>query len=83
MPFLFPWTDAPAGELARITAAYPWRSRASRSWQEWSLQLGVRRHGTLLGCQSFETLNYLVTRTDETGSWLGRAHQGQGVHSCT
>lgn len=79
MPFLFPWTDAPAGELARNTAAYHWRSRASWSPKEWGLQLGVWRGGHLVGCQGFETRDYLVTRTGETGSWLGRAHQGQGI----
>lgn len=79
MPFLFPWTHAPVGELARNTAAYHWRNRASWSRKEWSLQLGVWHDGVLVGCQGFEARHYLVTRTGETGSWLGRAHQGRGL----
>jgi RimJ/RimL family protein N-acetyltransferase len=33
----------------------------------------------LLGVQGFNTTKYLVTRSGETGSWLGREHQGRGV----
>ena len=29
--------------------------------------------------QGFTTSDYLVTRTGETGSWLGREHQGRGI----
>lgn len=79
MPFFTPWTDAPAGELARNTAAYHWGCRAGWSPQSWSLQLGVWYNGRLVGCQGFETTDYLVTRTGETGSWLGLTHQGQGI----
>lgn len=79
MPFGFPWTDAPPGELARNTARYHWRTRADFRPAEWSLQLGVWRGDELVGSQGFETTNYLVTRTGETGSWLGRQFQGQGI----
>lgn len=79
MPFATPWTDAPAGELARNTAAYHWGCRVTWSPAAWSLQLGVWHEGRLVGCQGFETTDYPVTRTGETGSWLGMAHQGQGI----
>ena len=79
MPFLFPWTDAPPGELARNTAQYHWRKRAEFSPQAWALLLGVWLDGVLVGCQGFETTDYLVTRTGETGSWLGLAYQGRGI----
>lgn len=79
MPFYFPWTDAEPRELARNTAAYHWRSRASSTPDSWSLHLGVWLDGELVGSQSYETQDYLVTRTGETGSWLGRAHQGRGT----
>lgn len=32
-----------------------------------------------MGTQGFSTTDYLVTRTGETGSWLGREHQGRGT----
>lgn len=79
MPFSFPWTDAPRGELARNTAAYHWRARASFSVDAWGLHLGVWHEGELVGSQSYETENFLVTRTGETGSWLGREYQGRGI----
>lgn len=79
MPFYYPWTDAPRGQLARNTAAYHWRARADFSVESWSLQLGVWHEGVLVGSQSYETENFLVTRTGETGSWLGREYHGRGI----
>lgn len=79
MPFFFPWTDAPAEELLRNTAQYHWRTRADFSPAAWALHLGVWRDGELVGTQGLETKDFLVTRTGETGSWLGRAFQGQGI----
>lgn len=79
MPFYYPWTDAPRGQLARNTAAYHWRNRATFSPDAWSLHLGVWLDGELVGTQGYETENFLVTRTGETGSWLGRDFQGRGI----
>ena len=79
MPFFFPWTDAPAGDLARNSAQYHWRCRAEFSAAKWDLNLGVWLDGVLLGTQGVGTPHFLVTRTGETGSWLGQEHQGQGV----
>lgn len=79
MPFYFPWTDAPREELARNTAAYHWRSRADFSPASWGLHLAVFHEGRLVGTQGFETSDYLVTRTGETGSWLGREFHGRGI----
>ncbi len=79
MPFYFPWTEAPAAELARNTAQYHWRQRASFSPAKWSLDLGVWLGGELVGTQAISTEDFLVTRTGETGSWLGLAHQGRGI----
>ncbi|MBA2716023.1 MAG: GNAT family N-acetyltransferase [Propionibacteriales bacterium] len=79
MPFAFPWTDAPRTELARNMAVHYWQSRAASSKERWSLELVVRREGEVVGIQAFAAENYLVTRTGETGSWLGLEHQGQGT----
>ena len=32
-----------------------------------------------MGCQGITTKDFLVTRTGETGSWLGKASQGRGI----
>src|SRR5690349_3979735 len=79
MPFAQPWTDAPSDRLPSLTAAYYWSTRAAFSVEAWTLDLAVRFEGQLVGVQGFSTKNYLVVRTGETGSWLGRRFQGQGI----
>jgi RimJ/RimL family protein N-acetyltransferase len=79
MPFYHPWTEASSLELPLKFAQYHWSLRASWSPQKWELNLGVWRDGVLLGVQGIATENFLVTRTGETGSWLGRAHHGRGT----
>ncbi len=79
MPFSIPWTAVPAEDLARNTVQYHWGARAQFSPEDWGLHLGVWFEGVLVGSQSLLTENYLVTRSGETGSWLGREHQGQGI----
>lgn len=79
MPFYFPWTDAPDGELPANMLQYHWSLRTNMSPELWTLEMAVRYDGDLVGCQGVSTAHYPVTRTGETGSWLGRAHQGQGI----
>ena len=79
MPFSYPWTNAPRDELPRDMAAYYWRTRAGTTPDRWTVDFAVRRDGELVGVQGFGTDGYLVTRTGETGSWLGRRHQGRGT----
>jgi RimJ/RimL family protein N-acetyltransferase len=77
MPFYFPWTQQ--ADLPRSFAAYHWRTRAEFSPASWTLNLAVLHEGRLVGVQGFDTSHYLVTRTGETGSWLGREFQGRGI----
>jgi RimJ/RimL family protein N-acetyltransferase len=79
MPFSVPWTDVEPADFAPSFAAYHWRCRADFSVAEWSLNLAVFHQGDLVGVQGLAAKDYLVTRTGETGSWLGRGHQGRGV----
>jgi RimJ/RimL family protein N-acetyltransferase len=79
MPFAVPWTDAAAGELPRTMSTYYWRTRAGFSVTGWVLDLVVRVDGEIVGVQGFHATNYLVVRTGETGSWLGRRFQGRGI----
>lgn len=79
MPFYVPWSTAPAEVLPRNFAQFYWGNRSSFSPQRWSLDLAVLWDGEVVGCQGMSTRDYLVTRTGETGSWLGRAHQGRGI----
>jgi len=79
MPFSTPWTDTPAPELPLRFAQYHWSTRASFARQGWMLDLTVVWEGAVVGTQGFRTQDYLVTRTGETGSWLGREFQGRGI----
>ena len=78
-PFIVPWTDAPAAELPTRFAQYHWRTRAEFSPASWVLNLGVWHEGELIGVQGLTTSSYLVTRSAETGSWIGRRHHGRGI----
>ena len=79
MPFSYPWTDAPAEELGRNMAAYYWRTRAELAPSNWTVDFVVRWHGEVVGVQGLSTKDYPLTRSCETGSWLGLPHQGRGI----
>ncbi|UFN45731.1 GNAT family N-acetyltransferase [Nocardioides okcheonensis] len=79
MPFYFPWSTAPAGELSRNTAAYHWSKRSTFRANDFCLDLAVLVDGRVVGSQGVAAKNFPVTRTGETGSWLGREHQGRGI----
>ena len=79
MPFSVPWTDAPAAELPLRFAIHHWSIRASFSPEAWTLDLAAVWDGVVVGTQGFRTSRYLASRTGETGSWLGREHQGRGI----
>lgn len=79
MPFLHPWTDVPRELLGPNTAQYYWRTRAEFSITSWTLDLAVLVEGEVVGVQGLLARDYPVTRSAETGSWLGSAHQGKGI----
>ena len=78
-PFAFPWTDASPAERARSTIQYHYGQRAAWKPERWSLDLVVVRDGTVLGTQGMSATDFAVLREIGTGSWLGQAHQGQGI----
>jgi RimJ/RimL family protein N-acetyltransferase len=79
MPFAFPWSLTPAPDMPRNVAQYHWGKRAGFSPAQWSADFAVFYDGELAGTQAFITKDYLVTRGGETGSWLGRRFQRQGI----
>jgi RimJ/RimL family protein N-acetyltransferase len=79
MPFLVPWTRGTPEQVGRSVLQYGWGRRAVLSPGEWCLQLAVLRDGAVLGLQDAFARDYTVTRTAETGSWLGLRHQRQGI----
>ncbi len=79
MPFVVPWTRGAPDQVGRSVLQYGWGRRGVLSAGDWCLQLAVLRDGQVLGLQDVFARGYPVTRTAETGSWLGLAHQRQGV----
>jgi RimJ/RimL family protein N-acetyltransferase len=79
MPFFAPWSIAPAQELPGNIAKYFWGKRAEFSPAQWTADFAVFWNGELVGSQGISTRDYLITRTGETGSWLGRRFQGRGI----
>jgi|HubBroStandDraft_6_1064221.scaffolds.fasta_scaffold68374_3 RimJ/RimL family protein N-acetyltransferase len=79
MPFLFPWTDEPSPQLERGMLQWGWRHRAEWTPDNWSFTGAVFRDGVVIGVQSLSATDFATRREVNSGSWLGRAHQGQGV----
>jgi len=79
MPFGVPWTDAPAEERARATMQWHWRMWSALSPDEWHLPFVVLVDDVVVGTQELSATQFRVRREVLTGSWLGRAHQRQGI----
>jgi RimJ/RimL family protein N-acetyltransferase len=78
-PFMVAWTDAPPEQRARGTLQYHWSRWGSWTPSDWMLELAVIRDGTVVGTQGIGAHDFAVLREVHTGSWLGRAYQGQGI----
>ena len=82
MPFSTPWTDAPSPDLERSTLKWNWGQRANWTPENWGLGLAVvvrEPEPTIVGVQDLFAKDFALTRVAESGSWLGRDHQGQGI----
>ena len=77
--FLTPWKAEPPQDLPRFLAQYYWRLRADFFPDRWTAPLAVLWDGELAGVQELFGDKYLVNRSTETGSWLARRFQGQGI----
>ncbi|SNR37469.1 GNAT family N-acetyltransferase [Actinomadura mexicana] len=79
MPFMMPWTDHPPAEVARGVVQHHWKTLAEWTPEKWELDLTVFHEGEVVGQQTLWAHDLVVLRQVETGSWLGRRHQGQGI----
>lgn len=79
VPFLVPWDVGAEPARGQGFLRYHWAVRANMTPEQWNLQMVVERDGEIVGIQGFETTNYQLTRSGESGSWLGLAHQGRGT----
>lgn len=79
MPFNVPWTDAPPGELERNSLQHFWGMWSSHQPNGWTLPFAVLVDGVAVGTSAVRGDDFAVLRQVGTGSWLGQAHQGQGL----
>lgn len=79
MPFQVAWTDRPSPGFERQAAQFHWRARAEWRPEKWVLPLMVSVAGEPVGVQDIRADNFAALRVVETGSWLGRDHQGRGI----
>ncbi len=79
MPFLTPWTRATPVERARSVLLWNWRRAGEWDRAHWAWNAVTVVGGEVVGTQGVEAQHYSVTRTAETGSYLGRRYQGQGI----
>jgi RimJ/RimL family protein N-acetyltransferase len=56
-----------------------WRCRAETTPTHWHLNFAVVVDGEVVGTTSLGADHFPTLRTFESGSWLGRAHQGRGI----
>lgn len=84
MPFAVPWTDAGPDERRLGTLQWWWRQRAEWQRDQWALALMAREvlpdgSRRVVGMQEMRSTDFGRSGTVLTGSWLGLAHQGQGL----
>ncbi len=78
MPFRVAWTDLRSPEFEWSFLRFLWGTRASWTPEAWRLPLAVFHAGQPIGIQEVWATDFATLRVVETGSWLGRRHQGQG-----
>jgi RimJ/RimL family protein N-acetyltransferase len=79
MPFFVPWTDADPAYLGRGMLQHFWAERAALAPEKWSINFLVRRDGRVIGTQGLMATDFGIVREVDSGSWIGRRHQGHGL----
>lgn len=79
MPFLVPWTRGTPVQVARSVMTYQWGLRPRTTPADWAFELAVLQDGELVGTQGAYAKDFRITRTAETGSWLGLQHHHRGI----
>ncbi len=79
MPFGSPWTRQASPALERGVLQWHWRARGAWVPEDWTLTLLAICDGQVVGTQDLAAKHFAELRSVSTGSWLGRARQGQGL----
>ena len=78
MPFSIGWTDTPTPQRHWDSYRWWWGQRAHWHPDDWTFEGTVYLNGRIIGAQSISAKQFATMRTVNSGSWLGRAYQGQG-----
>ena len=78
-PFSVPWTEVGSPQLERDVLRFHWRSRADASPSNWRVPFAAFVDDVVVGSTDLAAEDFSVLRQFETGSWLGREFQGQGL----
>ena len=78
-PFVLGWSTLADPEFSEGFAQFHWRTRGTLTPQDWVLPFGVFVDGVGVGLQAVEAKNFRTLRVAETGSWLSRRYQRQGI----
>lgn len=73
------WTDQPSPQLERGVLQYQWAQRAQWKATMWRFDPIVFVDGQVVGTQGVHAFDFSKLRVVNTGSWLGREHQGKGI----
>lgn len=88
MPFTVPWSRDERPGLLRGTANTVWSERATRTPAAWTLSFAVRRvaerhadwwEAPIVGRQDLRAVDFNLTRSIGSGSWLTASVQGNGL----
>lgn len=79
MPFTFPWTEQEPQRVARSVMQYFWRTQGEMTPNSWELSLTLYQGNRVIGTSGLTAQDFAICRTIETGSWIGREFQGQGI----
>jgi RimJ/RimL family protein N-acetyltransferase len=79
MPFSTPWTAVEPERLPANMIRFFSGVRAQFTPEKFDLLFAVRIAHELAGIQALHATDFGVTRTAETGSWLGQSYQSRGI----
>ena len=79
MPFSIPWSEVPSPQQERNTMQFYWRCRADFTPTKWAINMATLVDRVVVGTTGLMAENFPSVRQFETGSWLGREFQGQGI----
>lgn len=79
MPFGVPWSTRPSPEFEIGFVQHHWGMRATWTPEKWWLNLAVERDGAWVAQQTIAAEGFAVHRVVDTGSWVARRFQRQGI----